>query len=114
MRRLAQIATLLLALSHLAIGQSASVAYLKSIQIAVPGATAAYSLDPLNVDAAAANGIVTIAGKAPGEAKVMVVTPDGVRTLAITILQPPPSYPPGFVPPSIRSEERRVGKECRS
>src|SRR4051812_7647808 len=103
MRRLAQIATLLLALGQLAVGQSASVVYLKSIQVAVPGATAAYSLDPLNADAAASNGLVTITGKVPGKAKVMVVTPDGVRALEITILQPPPSYPAGFVPPSIIS-----------
>src|SRR3954452_9150985 len=103
MRRLAQIATFLLALGQVAVGQSASVVYLKSIQVAVPGATAAYSLDPLNADASGGNGLVTITGKAPGEAKIMVVTPDGVRTLAVTIVQPPPSYPAGFVPPSIIS-----------
>ena len=41
------------ALGQLAVGQGASVVYLKTIQVPVPGATAAYSLDPLNVGATA-------------------------------------------------------------
>lgn len=109
MKRFAKIAALLLALGHLAVGQSANVVYLKSIQVRVPGATAAYSLDPLNAEASASNGLVTITGKAPGPAKIMVVTPDGVRALGVTVLQPPPSYPPGFVPPSIISDYGNSG-----
>jgi hypothetical protein len=109
MRRIVQIATLLLALGQLAVGQSASVVYLKSIQVQFPGATAAYSLDPLNADASADRGLVTIVGKAPGQAKIMVVTPDGVRTLEITVLQPTPIYPAGFQPPTIVSDYGNSG-----
>lgn len=103
MRRFLHLVFFCLALCPMVLGQSASVVYQKTIQVAVPGATAAYSLDPLNADAAAANGIVSITGKGPGTASVMVVTPDGVRTIAVTILQPPPSYPAGFVPPTLLS-----------
>lgn len=92
-----------LVLGQLVFGQGASVVYQKSIQVPVPGATAAYSLDPLNADAAASNGIVSITGKSPGSAKIMVVTPEGVQTLNITVLQPPPMYPAGFVAPEVVS-----------
>lgn len=103
MKRLTHLIIFCLALCRFASGQSATVVYQKTIQVSVPGATAAYSLDPLNVDAAAVNGMVAITGKAPGPATVMVVTSDGVRTLAVTVLQPPPSYPAGFVAPTLLS-----------
>src|SRR5690349_2183535 len=77
-----------------------TVVYPRSAQVQVPGATAAYSLDPINADASAAEGVVTIIAKNPGEAKIVIVTLVGVQTLSVTILQPPPSYPPGFVPPT--------------
>lgn len=94
---------LALGASVAAVGQGASVVYLKTIQVPIAGATAAYSLDPLNADASASAGVVTIFGKAPGPAKIMVVTADGVQTLNVTVLQPPPSYPAGFVPPTTVS-----------
>ncbi len=109
MKRLLHLTVFCLALCSLVAGQSASVVYQKTLQMSVPGATAAYSLDPLNADASAANGIVTITGKGPGTASVMVVTPDGVRTIAVTVLQPPPSYPAGFVPPTLISNYGESG-----
>ena len=89
----------LLAFAGLALGQGVSVVYLKTVQVPVPGATAAYSLDPLHADASAFQGVVSITGKGPGAAKIMVVAADGVHTLNVTVLQPPPSYPAGFVAP---------------
>lgn len=79
---------------------SISVGYQKRIEVSVPGATAAYSLDSSVAEATVSNGIVEIAGTGPGDTNVMVVTATGVQTLAVVVPQPPPSYPPGFVPPS--------------
>lgn len=110
MKRLLQLVVFCLALCRFASGQSATVVYQKTIQISVPGATAAYSLDPLNADASAANGIIVITGKGPGSATVMVVTPDGVRRVAVTVLQPPPSYPAGFVAPTLLSNYGENGE----
>ena len=73
-----------------------SVGYQKRIQLPVTGATAAYSLDSNIVEAAAANGIVEIVGKAPGAANIVIVTPAGVQNLAVVVPQPPPILPPGF------------------
>ncbi len=94
---------LFLALAPLAWGGALSVGYLRTIHVNVPGATAAYSLDPLYAEASAVAGDVAITGKNPGDAKIIVVTPAGVETLSVTTLQPPPSYPPGFVPPTAIS-----------
>ena len=49
------------------------------------GATAAYSLDPNIADATAANGVVEIAGKAPGSTNIVVVTSGGAQTLAVMV-----------------------------
>lgn len=77
-----------------------SVGYKKKIEIPVAGVTAAYSMDSTVVEADAVNGVVELEGRGPGTAIVMVVTPAGVQTLSIVVPQPPPSYPPGFVPPA--------------
>src|ERR1700756_4059277 len=81
-------------------GQSPiSVAYQKTLQLPVAGATAAYSLDSNIADATAANGVVEIAGKGPGSTNIVIVTPAGAQTLAVTVPVPPPVLPPGFEPP---------------
>src|SRR6478752_3660086 len=76
-----------------------SVGYLKTLQLPVAGATAAYSLDPNIADASAANGVVEIVGKAPGSTNIIVVTSAGAQTLAVTVPIPPAVLPPGFEPP---------------
>jgi hypothetical protein len=76
-----------------------SVPYQKTLQLPVAGATAAYSLDSNIVDATAANGVVEIVGKGPGSANIVIVTPAGAQTLAVTVPVPPPILPPGFEPP---------------
>ena len=79
---------------------SIPVGYQKQLEIPIAGASAAYSLDSNVVEASAANGAVTVVGRGPGTANVVVVTPAGAQTIAIYVPQPPPSYPPGFVPPA--------------
>src|SRR5579859_1964629 len=76
-----------------------SVGYQKRIQLPVAGATAAYSLDSSVVETSVANGVVEILGKAPGSTNIVVVTPAGVQTVAVTVPVPPPVVPPGFEPP---------------
>src|SRR5258708_12444334 len=88
-------------LSATALAQTpVSVVYQKTLQVAMPGATAAYSLDSSIAEASAQNGIVEIQGRGPGATSVIVVTSAGAQTLSVTVAQPPPSYPPGFVPPA--------------
>jgi hypothetical protein len=76
-----------------------SVPYQKTLQLPVAGATAAYSLDSSIADATAANGVVEIVGKGPGSTNIVIVTPAGAQTLAVTVPVPPPILPPGFEPP---------------
>ena len=85
-----------------------SVGYQKRISFSVAGATAAYSLDAGIADATASNGVVEIAGKAPGSTSIVIVTPAGVQTLAVTVPVPPPVLPPGFEPPE-RAGSGEVG-----
>jgi hypothetical protein len=75
------------------------VAYQKTLQLPVAGATAAYSLDPNIADATASNGVLEVVGKAPGSTNIIVVTSAGAQTLTVTVPVPPPILPPGFEPP---------------
>jgi hypothetical protein len=90
-----------------------SVSYQKRIDLPVPGATAAYSLDSTIVEAAAANGIVEILGKGPGSANIIVVTSAGVQTIAVTVPMPPPVLPPGFEPPERQGSGENGNYEVR-
>src|SRR5712671_2248838 len=91
---------LLTACAMAAYGQAPlSVGYQKRIQLPVTGATAAYSLDSNVVEASAVNGVVEIVGKAPGTVNIVIVTPAGVQSLAVTVPVPPPVLQPGFDPP---------------
>ncbi len=56
--------------------------------IARPGVTAAYSLDPDIVVAEAVPGGFRIAGKAPGQTTVILVTITGARAVAVTVPVP--------------------------
>lgn len=85
-----------------------SVGYQKHAEIALTGATAAYSLDPSIADASAENGLVQITGKSPGATNVVIVTQSGVRTLTVNVPVPPPVLPPGFEGAS-RSEAGETG-----
>jgi hypothetical protein len=76
-----------------------TVGYQKKIEVSIAGSTAAYSLDSNIAEVSASNGLVEILGKGPGSTNIVVITSAGVQTLAVVVPQPPPSYPPGFVPP---------------
>ena len=78
---------------------SYTVAYQKSITFEVPDATAAYTIDPQIAEASADHGLVSVAGKSPGNTHVVVVTPAGVQTFEIVVPNPPPVYPKGWVAP---------------
>ena len=77
-----------------------SVGFHREVQISIAGTTAAYSLDSSVAEATGSNGIVRLSGTGPGETNIVVVTASGVQTLSVVVPKPPPSYPPGFVPPS--------------
>jgi hypothetical protein len=75
------------------------VGYQKKVEVPIAGSTAAYSLNSNIADVMASNGLVEIVGKGPGTTNIVVVTAAGVQNLAVVVPQPPPSYPPGFIPP---------------
>src|SRR5579871_214805 len=77
---------------------SFNVAYEKTIQVPIAGATAAYALDVSIVEVSAVNGTVQITAKRPGSTNVIVVTTAGIQTLAVTVPAPPPHFPPGIEP----------------
>jgi hypothetical protein len=86
-----------------------SVGYQKTLQIQVPGATAAYSLDSNVVEASASVGLVEILGKRPGAANIIIVTSAGVQSMAVTVPVPPPVLPPGFEPPAREGHAAEQG-----
>lgn len=64
------------------------VQYEHSLSFTEPGVTAAYSLDTDVVEAQAIPGGYKLAGRAPGQANVIVVTVAGVHTLLVTVPAP--------------------------
>ena len=81
----------------------------KTLTFAVPGATAAYSLDPFLAEASAENGTVSLSGKQPGTTHIVVITPYGLQTLEVLVATPPPHYPTGFVMPVNVAETAESG-----
>ena len=79
--------------------QTVTVAYQQRVEIRVPGATAAYSLNSFYADASVVDGVVVIQGNSPGVATIMVVTGVGLQSFRVSVPQPAPIYPPGFEPP---------------
>ena len=82
---------------------SYTVGYQKSVTIPMPGATAAYALDPAIAEASATQGVLTLSGYGPGTTHVVVIAPQGVVTLEVVVPIPPTIYPKGWVMP--RSDE---------
>jgi hypothetical protein len=79
--------------------QSITLGYRQTIIVPVPGALAAFSLDDFYAEGKAQDETLTIYGKNPGLAHIVVVVGDGTKTLEVRVLPAPPSYPPGFVQP---------------
>lgn len=79
--------------------QSIAVGYRQTISVRVTGALAAFSLSDFFAEAQAESGMLTLFGKNPGSARVVVVTQDGSEAIEVQVIPPAPSYPPGFVLP---------------
>ena len=90
-----------------------TVGYHKQIDVAVSGATAAYSLDSSIADARASESMVEITGKAPGTTNIVIVTQSGVQTLTVNVPVPPPSLPPGFELPEPQRNGENGSYEFR-
>jgi hypothetical protein len=90
---------LLVGMAHMPLtAQTVSVAYQQRIEIRIPGATAAYSLNSFYADASVVDGVVTIQGNNPGSTTIMVVTGVGLQSFRVSVPQPAAVYPPGFEP----------------
>ena len=85
----------------------------RSTQIKIPGATAALSVDSELLDASASHGVVDVSGRAPGRAEVLIITPDGVKSIYVLVSPAPATYPPGFIPPAPLAEEEHGSYEFR-
>jgi hypothetical protein len=80
------------------LGQSIiTVPYQKSTTFPIAGATAAYSLDSGIAEATVTSEVIEIYGKSPGNTHVIVVTTGGVQSFSISVPQPPPMLPAGFI-----------------
>jgi hypothetical protein len=85
--------------SAMACAQSLTVAYRDTISVPVPQVLAAYSLNDFYAEANTEFEVLTIFGKNPGSAQIVLVTREGSRTIEVKVLPAPASYPRGFVPP---------------
>jgi cell division septation protein DedD len=71
----------------------------------VPGATAAFALDPSRVSASARDGVVTLVGRAPGATSVVVIVGDRTESFQVLVEDPPTIYRPGA------ADARSIGAE---
>ena len=90
------IAALALAPSD-AVAQLLTLEYQQVVTRAMPGATAAFSLDPSLVGASAQNGNVTLIGRRPGSTNVIVVFGDRTESLQVLVGDPPVIVFPGML-----------------
>src|SRR5271154_5330632 len=101
----------ILLLSHSAIcsAQSLTVGYRETVIIHISGALAAFSLNDFYAEANAEVEELTVFGKNPGSAHIVVVTQEGSETIDVEVLPAPPSYPLGFVPPESAATSNESG-----
>ncbi|HLZ00008.1 MAG TPA: carboxypeptidase regulatory-like domain-containing protein [Candidatus Angelobacter sp.] len=77
------------------------VVYQKTVEVNIPEATAAYSLDSAVADVRiTGNGRLLVQGRAPGTTNIVVVTAAGIQSIQVTVPVPAPVYPAGFIPPA--------------
>jgi hypothetical protein len=60
----------------------------QSLELHVPGATSAYSVNPLIAQASAADGVVHVRGVGAGATTVVVVTASGATAYSVTVTSP--------------------------
>jgi hypothetical protein len=65
----------------------------KELTTSVPGATAAYVVDPEIADVMVEAGIVLVTGKYRGTTHLVVISPTGVNTFALTVFESPHDNP---------------------
>ena len=82
-----------------AAAQPVTLEYQQVLTRAVPGATAAFSLDPSRVGASAQDGLVTLVGRGPGSTNVVVIAGDETVTLQVLVGEPPQVLLPGMRAP---------------
>jgi hypothetical protein len=102
---------ILLLASHpaLSIAQVLAVNYHDTITVPLPGALAAFSMNDFYAEANAESEMLTVYGRNPGSAHIVIVTVEGSRIFEVRILPAPPSYPPGFVHPLSAAAARENG-----
>lgn len=89
-------------IAALALGPSEAVAqtlpldYQQVLRRTIPGATAAFSLDPSRVGASAQSGEVTLVGRGAGLTTVIVVVGDRTQSLQVLVNEPPTIVLPGM------------------
>jgi hypothetical protein len=86
-----------------ATAQSLTLDYEQVVTRSIPGATAAFSLDPARVGASVQDGVVTLIGRGPGSTNVVVITGDETFTLRVTVGEPPVLVRPGIRPGSAQN-----------
>jgi hypothetical protein len=77
--------------------QSITLEYQQVVTRLIPGATAAFSLDPTRVGASAKNGVVTLVGRGPGSTNVIVIIGDRSESLQVRVGEPPITRLPGML-----------------
>ena len=76
--------------------QSITVAYQQRLEIRVPGATAAYSVNSFYAEASCSDGVVTVQGNNPGTTTIVIISGVGIQTFHVSIPQPAPSLSAGI------------------
>lgn len=76
--------------------QSLTLDYQQVVVRAVPGATAAMSLDSSRVTASVQDGVVTLVGRSSGSTNVIVITGTDTVTLSVLVGEPPVTVLPGL------------------
>jgi hypothetical protein len=79
-----------------AAAQSLTLEHQQVVTRTIPGATAAFSLDPSRVGASAQDGLVTVVGRGPGSTNVIVIAGDRTVTLQVAVGEPPLILLPGM------------------
>ena len=78
--------------------QELTLEYQQVVTRAVPGATAAFSLDPSRVGVIAKDGVLTLVGVRPGTTHVIVVLGERSQSFQVLVNDPPTFFLPGFGP----------------
>jgi hypothetical protein len=79
-----------------AAAQSLALDYQQVATRTIPGATAAFSLDPSRVGASVQDGVVTLIARGPGSTNVVIIAGDETVTLRVVVGEPPIIVLPGM------------------